>query len=93
MYKQKITAAAKGFVAGDDRYPRIKCRGMFPVGDGPSSNTVYNRTVPLRKVYKQLGSDGPICTDNEYPWLRDVAAVVNALQACYTFNKPMCKSV
>ena len=56
----------------------------FPVGDAPSSNTVYNRTVPLRKIYKQLGSKEPICIDGQYPWLTDVDGVVVALQSVYT---------
>ena len=65
VYKQKIVAASKNFISGDDLYPRIKSRGMFPVGDAPNSNTVYNRTVPLRKIYKQLGSEEPICIPHQ----------------------------
>jgi hypothetical protein len=84
VYKQKITVAPKDFVAGDDPYPRIKSRGMFPVGHGPSAQTIYNRKNPIAKIYKQLGSDQPICVDGCYAWLTDVAAVVAALQSCYT---------
>ena len=46
---------------------RIKSRGLFPVGDNPSANTVYNRRNPIRKIYKELGSEEPICVDGEYP--------------------------
>ena len=84
IYKQKIAMAPKNFVAGDDPYPRIKSRGMFPIGEAPSSNTLYNRTVPLRKIYKELGSEQSICVDGEYPWITDVAGVVAAMQSVYT---------
>jgi hypothetical protein len=84
VYKKRITTADPDFIAEDAPYLRIKSRGMFPVGDGPSANTLYNRCNPIRKVYKQLGSEEPICVDGQYPWLTDVAAVVAALQACYT---------
>ena len=30
IYKQKIAAASKNFISGNDPYPRIKTRGMFP---------------------------------------------------------------
>ena len=84
IYKQKIAMAPKNFVAGDDPYPRIKSRGMFPVGEAPSSNTLYNRTVPLRKIYKELGSEQPMCVDGQYSWLTDLAGVVAAMQSVYT---------
>ena len=35
-------------------------------------------------MYKQLGSQDPICVDGAYPWLTNVAAVVAALQTVYT---------
>ena len=84
IYKRQLASAGKDFIAGEDPYPRIKTRGLFPVGDGPSAQTIYNRKNPIAKIYKQLGSDQPICVDGCYAWLTDVAAVVAALQACYT---------
>ena len=84
VYKQCITKADPNFISGDDPYPRIKSRGLFPIGDAPSANTVYNRRNPIRKIYKELGSEQPICVDGEYPWLTDVAGVVAALQSVYT---------
>jgi len=84
VYRQHISTADPNFISGDASYPRIKSRGMFPVGEGPSANTVYNRRNPIRKIYKQLGSDDPICVDGAYPWLTDVTAVVAGLQVVYT---------
>ena len=84
VYKHNIAMAPKNFVAGDDPYPRIKSRGMFPVGDAPKGYTVYNRRNPIQKIYKKLGSEQPICVDGQYPWLTDVAGVVAALQSVYT---------
>ena len=84
VYKHNIAMAPKNFVAGDDPYPRIKSRGMFPVGNAPKGYTVYNRRNPIQKIYKKLGSEQPICVNGQYPWLTDVAGVVAALQAVYT---------
>ena len=84
IYRQCITKSDPNFISGDDPYPRIKSRGLFPIGDAPSANTVYNRRNPIRKIYKELGSEQPICVDGEYPWLTDVAGVVAALQSVYT---------
>ena len=61
VYKQNIAMAGKDFISGDDPYPRIKSRGLFPVGEALSTNTVYNRRNPIRKIYKKLGSEQPIC--------------------------------
>ena len=33
VYKHNITLGGKDFICGDDPYPRIKSRGLFPVGD------------------------------------------------------------
>ena len=84
VYRQRISNADGDFIAGGRPYPRIKSRGMFPVGEAPSASTLYNRCNPIRIIYKQLGSEQPICINGAYPWLTDVAAVVAALQAVYT---------
>ena len=40
VYKRRISTADKSFIVADNPYPRIKSRGLFPVGEGPSSNTL-----------------------------------------------------
>ena len=61
VYKQNIAMAGKDFISGDDPYPRIKSRGMFPVGNAPKVKLLFLYIFYVLYVlfhYKPLSGDG-----------------------------------
>jgi hypothetical protein len=85
LYAEYIEKAPKNFIIGSDPYPQIRTTSDRYGIKTPSQQTIYNRTQPIIKIYKELGLNtsmfNPILY---YDWLAKVDEVVAATQRAYT---------
>jgi hypothetical protein len=85
LYGQYIANAPKNFIIGSDPYPQIRTSADPHAIHEPAKLTIYNRTRPIIKIYKELGLNTPMYNPvSYYDWLAKVDDVVAATQRAYT---------